>query len=299
MGYLFHAFKTISKTLRTSSDFFKHNPTTGLHVNASGDKIKLIDLYAHNVIVDSIKNNKQIIGYISEEQDDIQFFSGKKDGIIVSFDPIDGSKNIETNTSVGTIYCFLQYSVKEDKITKVIEAGYCLYGFTTIVVRATDEEVTLYKLNSDDYFDRGKKITSLGTEKIYAINESHSDKINKEYKQLLAHYKSKKFNQRWIGCMVADCHQIITLGGVFMYLTSSKRPDGKLRLFYEALPFSFIFSKLGGIGVNENHKNIIDMVLNVEISKSPLHRTTSLILTSKEQQEEIKTFIKTVQDEKT
>jgi len=74
--------------------------------------------------------------------------SGKKDGIIVSFDPIDGSKNIETNTSVGTIYCFLQYSVKEDKITKVIEAGYCLYGFTTIVVRATDEEVTLYKLNN-------------------------------------------------------------------------------------------------------------------------------------------------------
>tara|TARA_Y100000591_G_C21786923_1_gene674328 strand:+ start:413 stop:1312 length:900 start_codon:yes stop_codon:yes gene_type:complete len=299
MSYLFQAFKTISKTLRTSSEFFKHNPTTGLHVNASGDKIKLIDLYAHNVIVDTIKNNNKIIGYISEEQDDIQFFNGKKDGIIVSFDPIDGSKNIETNTGVGTIYCFLQYSAKEDKITKVIEAGYCLYGFTTIVLRANDEGVTLYKLNSDDYFDKGKKVTSLGKEKIYAVNESHSDTINKEYKLLLSQYKSNKYNQRWIGCMVADCHQIITLGGVFMYLTSNKRPNGKLRLFYEALPFSFIFSKLGGIGVNENHKNILDIALSIEITKTPLHRTTSLILTSKEQQEEIKTFIRAVQEEKT
>lgn len=298
MAYLFQAFKTISKTLRTSSEFFKNTPTTGLHINASGDRIKLIDLYAHNVIVDILKKNK-FVGYISEEQDDIHFFNRKKDGILVAFDPIDGSKNIDSNINVGTIYTFLQYSAKEDKIIKVIEAGYCLYGFSTIALRANDEGVRLYTLNEDNHFEQTKIITKLGDEKIYSTNESYSDDINKEYKQLLNYYKSKKYNQRWIGCMVADCHQTIIRGGVFMYLTTLMRPIGKLRLFYEALPFSFIFSKLDGIGVDENHKNIIELVKDIEITKTPLHRTTSLILASKKEQQEIKTYVKSIQDEKT
>ena len=299
MSYLFQAFKTISRTLRTSSEFFKHNPTTGLHVNASGDKIKLIDLYAHNVIVDSIKNNKKIVGYISEEQDNIHFFNKKKDGIIFCFDPIDGSKNIETNTGIGTIYCLLQYSSTKDKIVEVLEAGYCLYGFTTIALRANSDGVTLFSLNSDNNFETTKKISSLGNEKIYSTNESQFDSISKGYKLLINQYKMKKYNQRWIGCMVADCHQIITLGGVFMYLTSTKRPHGKLRLLYEALPFSFIFSKLDGIGVNENHESIIEIACNIQLSTSPIHRTTSLILTSQDQQEKIETFVNSVENEKT
>ena len=139
----------------------------------------------------------------------------------------------------------------------------------------------------------------MGREKIYATNESYNDNISKEYNLLLKHYKLKKYNQRWTGCMVADCHQIITLGGIFMYLTSDKRPKGKLRLFYEALPFSYIFSKLGGIGVDENHKNIIDIACDIEITKSPLHRTTSLILTSEEEEKQIQIFIESVRNEKT
>ena len=54
-------------------------------------------MIAHNYIVDSIKDLDNIVGYISEESDDIVYFENRDfdyyNTFILAFDPIDGSKN--------------------------------------------------------------------------------------------------------------------------------------------------------------------------------------------------------------
>ena len=50
--------------------------------------------------------------------------------------------------------------------------------------------------------------------------------------------------------MVSDVHRNLLYGGVYLYPASSKMPDGKLRLVYEANPMAFIVEQAGGRASN-------------------------------------------------
>ena len=81
--------------------------------------------------------------------------------------------------------------------------------------------------------------------------------------------------------MVADCHQILCKGGIFMYPNNEKYPRGKLRLLYEVLPFSYIFKIAGGIGIDDNYNSILDKYSIYELSGNNLHNPVPIILCSK------------------
>ena len=83
---------------------------------------------------------------------------------------------------------------------------------------------------------------------------------------------------RWIGSMVADCHQVLLKGGIFMYPNTEKSPNGKIRLLYEAVPLSYIFSLLGGNGLNCTNENILDIIKTFKIKKDNIHQKTPIIL---------------------
>jgi fructose-1,6-bisphosphatase I len=56
--------------------------------------------------------------------------------------------------------------------------------------------------------------------------------------------------QRYIGSAVADFHRNLLHGGVFGYPGEVDRPEGKLRLLYEAAPLAFLAEQAGGRGSN-------------------------------------------------
>ncbi|MCU0799845.1 MAG: hypothetical protein MUC62_09280 [Candidatus Thermoplasmatota archaeon] len=58
--------------------------------------------------------------------------------------------------------------------------------------------------------------------------------------------------------MVADVHQIIHKGGIFMYPGTIDKPGGKLRLLFEAGPMGFLALKAGG-GASNGRMSILDM----------------------------------------
>ena len=101
MNILKSSFIQISNLIRNSNNLTlgKENSSQ----NQTGDLVKELDILSHNIIVNEIKTISDIAGYISEESDDICFTSpeGK---YIIAFDPLDGSSNINSNISVGTIY---------------------------------------------------------------------------------------------------------------------------------------------------------------------------------------------------
>ncbi len=293
MNFIFDCFKEINHLLRSHSNEYLNGSIT---TNASGDSVKYIDQRAHEIFLSKSKQNPYIVGFISEEHPSIVFFNKKKSGLVLAVDPIDGSKGIQSNITVGTIYTVMEYDAVKDKIVKIIEAGYCLYSFSTIAVRANNNGVKLYALDKNNEFIFNQTTRVLGNDTIYATNEAYSESIDSEFRQLLSYLKNKGYYQRWIGCMAADCHQIIMRGGIFMYPCNTDKPQGKLRFLYEAVPFSYIFDKLGGVGFNENGDNIINTLYGFVLKNINPHLTTSLFLCKKELKDEINVFIESVKN---
>ena len=79
------------------------------------------------------------------------------------------------------------------------------------------------------------------TGRVYAANLGHRKGWSRDVQAHiddLGHTKSL----RYIGTPVSDVHRTLLYGGVFLYLASMKRPQGKIRLIYEA-PLAFCSSR--------------------------------------------------------
>jgi fructose-1,6-bisphosphatase I len=65
-------------------------------------------------------------------------------------------------------------------------------------------------------------------------------------------------SSRYIGSLVADIHRNLLRGGVFCYPAERDRPEGKIRLLYEAGPLAFLIEQAGGYG-SDGHRSILDI----------------------------------------
>ena len=71
--------------------------------NADGDDQKKLDVLADEMIATALAAVDHVAAYLSEERDAaIQLHDGGE--VIVASDPLDGSSNIDTNVSIGTIF---------------------------------------------------------------------------------------------------------------------------------------------------------------------------------------------------
>lgn len=279
MDFIYNSFKKISDLLKYD-DLEKLIEIVG--INSSKDNRNKLDEISNYLVIEALQKHENIIGFISEENNDLVFVKSRdeinkmKHTYLLFFDPLDGSKNVENNVTVGTIYCLIEYNFMTDTLNNIIEAGYCLYGTRTILVKTHKAKVLTYLLNSKDEFEYVKEINKPINSSLYCINSSHNydDKIN----SIIEKAKINKLNMRWIGSMVADCHQVLLKGGIFMYPNTNKSPNGKIRLLYEAIPLSYIFSLLGGNGLNCNNENILDIIKTFKIKKDNIHQKIPIIL---------------------
>ena len=109
--------------------------------NVQGEDQKKLDYIANELFISSIRNSGECCGIASEENDEIVTFDDEMslDGkYIVCMDPLDGSANLESNVSVGTIFSiYRRISPRGEKATledflqegqKQVAAGYIIYG---------------------------------------------------------------------------------------------------------------------------------------------------------------------------
>ena len=78
-----------------------------------------------------------------------------------------------------------------------------------------------------------------------------------------------------MGSLVADFHRNLLKGGIFLYPADKNRPEGRLRLMYEANPLGFIAEQAGG-AASTGYRRIMD------IMPEQLHQRTPLILGNKD-----------------
>jgi fructose-1,6-bisphosphatase I len=235
-------------------------------VNVQGEAQKKLDVFADEQFIAALRSGGECCAIASEENEKIIAFENEKSQsgkYVVAIDPLDGSSNIESNVSIGTVFSIYRRISEKgkgtvndllQKGTDLVAAGYIIYGSSTMLVYTTgrgvngftlDPSVGLFILSHPEM-----KYPENGT--IYSINESNyiyfPDAI-KKYIQY-CHFDDPQTNRpyitRYIGSMVADFHRNLIKGGIFLYPGTMKNPSGKLRLLYECNPMAFIAEQAGG-----------------------------------------------------
>ncbi len=269
--------------------------------NASGDEVQKLDLYANEKLLESLRNSGECCGVASEEMEDIfpiQSVKGKQSQYVVVCDPLDGSSNIDVNVSLGTIFGIYRRKShpgencrQEDflqKGSKLVAAGYVLYGTSTLLVYTTGKGVNGFTLDPSigEFCLSHPDIRIPEYGKQYSINQGYYRRFDERVKRFIDHYSEAHMSLRYIGSMVADVHRILLKGGIFLYPGTEDRPEGKLRLLYECNPLSYLVEQAGGKAV---HGGSLERITDIEPVQ--LHQRVSIAIGSKGMVEEFERFV--------
>ena len=272
--------------------------------NVQGEIQKKLDVISNDLLKQALLANRNVAGIASEEEE--QAIAGNAEGqYLVTFDPLDGSSNIDVNVTVGTIFSVLALPENCTQVTtdtflqagrKQIAAGYVLYGPSVILAITTGNGVAMYNLGADgDFYQTEDQIQVPETTEEFAINMSNQRfwqiPMQNYVNDLLLGEKGplgKRFNMRWIASMVAEVHRILTRGGIFMYPYDSRDPSkaGKLRLMYEGNPMSFLIEQAGGASSNTQ-------IPIMDVEPNHIHQRVPVILGSKEEVERVNRYHQT------
>jgi len=261
--------------------------------NCSGDTQKKLDVLANEVFINVLKSSSKTCILGSEEDDEpIEVCIENQGKYVVSFDPLDGSSNIDANVSIGSIWGIWKKissgptGTIEDLLQNgdaLVAAGYCLYGTSTQIVIALaqgpvngftlDPSIGEFILTHPDI-----RIPERGA--YYSINEGNASAWEEP---ITKYVHSKKFPEkgqkgyslRYIGSMVADVHRTLLYGGIFLYPADKKSPSGKLRVLYEVFPMAYIVERAGG-KATDGRKRVL------EHQPKKVHERLGIILGSAE-----------------
>jgi len=264
------------------------------NTNIQGEDQQKLDVYANEVFMKTLISRNIVCGVASEEEDDFVIIGGKKQThdhkYIVLMDPLDGSSNIDVNVSVGTIFSiYRRVSPLGTPVTKEdflqagnmqVAAGYVVYGTSTMLVYTTGNGVNGFTLNPaiGVFYLSHPNMKFPKDGKIYSINEGYYIHFPQGVKDYLKYCQEEEGNRpytsRYIGSLVSDFHRNMIKGGIYIYPTSSKAPQGKLRLLYECNPIAFLAEQADG-WASDGYKRIL------EIKPKELHQRVPIFVGSK------------------
>jgi fructose-1,6-bisphosphatase I len=277
--------------------------------NIQGETQKKLDVITNDIFIAENEWGGHLAAMASEEMDEIYPIPAKypKGKYLLTFDPLDGSSNIDVNISVGTIFSILRCPAGVTNPTaadfmqpgtKQVCAGYALYGPSTMLVLTTGKGVNGFTLDNDigEFMLTHPDMKIPADTQEFAINASNrrfwEEPVQRYVEECVKGNdggREKNFNMRWVASMVAEVHRILTRGGIFMYPFDTKEPGkaGKLRLMYEANPMSFIVEQAGGVSSTGRERIM-------ELQPTGLHQRVPVILGSKNEVERVINYHKGV-----
>jgi fructose-1,6-bisphosphatase I len=256
-------------------------------VNHSNETQQKLDVFANHAFKRALINRDIVCGFASEEEEDFISISStngnNNNNYVVLVDPLDGSSNIDTNVSVGTIFSiyrrlssntnavsisdFLQKGIQQ------VAAGYVLYGTSTMLVCTTGHGVNGFTLNPalGTFYLSHPNLKFPKSGNIYSINEGNyvhfPDGIKKYIKYCQENIDGRPYTSRYIGSIVSDFHRNLIKGGIYLYPPTSQHSNGKLRLLYECNPIAFLAEQAGGAASNGTKRVM-------EVEPKELHQRT-------------------------
>jgi len=270
--------------------------------NVQGEAVKKLDQIANETCVQVFQRSDVVCALASEEMEKPVIVSkpGQHAPYMVLFDPLDGSSNTDVNMPLGSIFSIVTHQPADRlpgerdllrKGTDQLAAGYLLFGPSTMFVVATGKGVHGFTLDPalGEYLLSHEGMTIPTRGKIYAVNEGNYQKWPDGTKRYFDHLKmddkatGRPYSGRYSGCLVADVHRILLNGGIYLYPAEAKKPEGKLRLLYEANPLALIVEQAGG-RASTGTKRILD------VHPERLHQRVPLLIGSRDDVQEAEAF---------
>ena len=261
--------------------------------NADGDDQKKLDVLADEMIASALANCAGVAAYLSEERDSAM---GLDDGgdVIVASDPLDGSSNIDTNVSIGTIFSILPAAGGHLQPGRnQLASGIFVYGPQTTLLVTFGDGVFAFQLAEDrEFYDMGWQVQIPPETSEFAINASNSRHwrapVSRYITDCLAGVdgpRQRNFNMRWVGSLVADGWRIFRRGGIFLYPADARKgyETGRLRLVYEANPMAMLVSQAGG-RASDGQQEIL------AITPTSLHQRVPLVFGSANEVDEFMNY---------
>ena len=271
--------------------------------NVHGERVTKLDEYANRVLHEILGRGGQLCVMASEEAHSVMRIpEGYPHGkYVFLFDPLDGSSNIDANVTIGTIFSVHRRITEKGPGTiddclqpgsKQVCAGYIVYGSSTMFVYTAGHGVHgfTYDPSCGEFLLSHEDIKIPRKGKYYSVNEGNYESWSDGVKKYINYIKEtdkatgRPMGTRYIGSLVADVHRTLLYGGIFLYPGSVKKPEGKLRLLYEANPLAMIVEQAGGKAIND-HQRILDIV------PTGLHQRTPLIIGSPEDVDLAQSFL--------
>lgn len=258
--------------------------------NVQGEQQQKLDVIANEVLMRQLSKQAGVAVLASEENESATAVGAALQGrtqYCVLFDPLDGSSNIDVCGGIGTIFSILRHDSRSPSPeaallqpgVRQVAAGYVLYGPSTVMALTLGRGVDLFLLDPavGEYVLVGEHIRIPRSNKSYSVNEGNRLTFPDGYQKYLDWAQSKTYSSRYAGAMVADVHRTLLKGGVFMYPPTSKAPNGKLRLMYEANPMAMLMEQAGGKAMATATQRIMD------VAPTDIHQRTVVILGSEDE----------------
>jgi fructose-1,6-bisphosphatase I len=273
-------------------------------INVQGEPVQKLDVFANEQFIAALKAGGEVCAVASEEDENIIQFKDQNGDVgkyVVAFDPLDGSSNIDSNVSTGTIFAIYRRvslsgpGLAEDflqKGTELVAAGYIIYGSSSMLVYSTGNGVNGFTLDPSigEFCLSHPKMTIPTGGKIYSINQGYFIHFPEGVKKYLKYCQeedkktNRPYSMRYIGSMVADIHRNLIKGGIFLYPATKQSPSGKLRLLYECNPLAFIVEQAGGKATT-GAQRILD------IQPEALHQRIPVFMGSTDMVEKVEEFL--------
>jgi fructose-1,6-bisphosphatase I len=270
--------------------------------NGGGDVQKELDVICDTMIAEALRAAP--VAALASEEADHAVALDPEGTLLVAVDPLDGSSNIDTNVSVGTIFSIRPRPEGVDPASDAaflrpgreqLAAGYVVYGPHVALVLTVGEGTELYVLDPErrKFLRTGESLSVPEEAREFAINMSNyrhwNERIRTYVDDLVAGKDGPRqvdYNMRWIASMVAEAHRILVRGGVFLYPGDARKgyASGRIRLVYEAAPMGFLMEQAGG-RASDGKTSVLDLV------PEKLHQRTPLVFGSRVKVERVERYL--------
>lgn len=241
--------------------------------NESGDQQHALDLYADELFLDAAKASDAAF-YASEERA-AELVLNAKGTLAIAVDPLDGSSNIDTNLSIGTIFSILPargtaQSTFLQAGRAQLAAGFFIYGpqFSLALTLGQGTHLFTFSKRLGAFVESGVALDTPPSSSIFAINMSnyrHWDEAVRLYVddclQGEEGVRGRDFNMRWNASLVAEAFRILRKGGIYIYPRDERQGygSGRLRLVYEGNPIAMLMEQAGA-AATDGQSSILDIL---------------------------------------
>lgn len=228
--------------------------------NSDGDGQKALDVIADDLFARHLKD-ADLRWLASEEQAEAHKID-PNGRFALAIDPLDGSSNIDTNVSVGTIFSIYRAEETAEAsflrpVGQQIAGGYVIYGPRCAMMVTFGDGVQSYALDPDQgrFVLTNPRVQMPDCSLEFAINASNYRHWPRPIRAYIDDClaggdgpRSANFNMRWIASLVAETHRILQRGGVFLYPCDAREgyERGRLRMLYECAPIAMLIEQAGG-----------------------------------------------------